>query len=304
MARTATGVVDVDEQVQELWSKLLIVAREKNLILRDLFNHDYEREFAGQPYDTIHVGNIANFNTAAGVYDSTGEGILSTTGFDPVIDADEVVGSNTDIGDQVGQAGAFRHYVFGLDVSKEIELYANPALWGIFTDKAGYHMALEEDTYLAGFIDDFSQTSGVAGVSFEDEDIIEAVRVLNTANVPFEGRVYVFSEHQDAEYKKTERYTNRDYKESVGELKTAREKGRIGSIHGLDWYVTTNTEANGTGHDNGIWQMDALTLIEKDHLRTEGPVYLIESDSNFYAIHNVYVAKEMRDDHGYWAKGK
>ena len=303
MARVATGVIDVDEQVQEVWSKLLIVAREKNLLFRDLFNHKYEAEFSGVPYDTINVGNVSNWSTGATEFSANGEGVVATTGLDTV-DADELIAANSTIGAQIGSAGEFRHYYFAIEVAKDIELFANPALWGHFIEKIGYHMALEEDTLLAGFIDDLSQTGGVLGVSFEDEDIIEAIRVLNTANVPYSDRVYVFSEYQDAEYKKTERYTNQDYKSSVGELKTARERGFVGNVHGLAWYTGTNVEGSSAGHDNGIWQKEALEVIEKDHLRTEGPAYEILSDSNLYAVHNVYTAKELRDDHGYWAKGK
>ena len=295
-----TGIADVDEHIQEVWSKLLIIAREKNLIWGTLFDRRYEAETSGVPTDTIRVPGVDNWSTAAVSYAIEGEAIT-------YVDGDEAVPANVTIGGTMTDTDAttpYRHFYFAFEVAKNAQLFTDPGLVSALTDKAGYHVSLEFDTYLAGFADAFSNSVGTINVTLEDDDIIEATRILNSANVPFGDRAFVFSEHQDAEFKKVERYTNKDYASAVGELKTARERGYIGTIHGLDWYTTTNVEANGSGHENAIFHKEVVAVVQKDKMRTEGPFYDITNDSDQYAVHNIYTAQEMRDDHGVLANGK
>lgn len=292
-----TGVGDVEEHIQEVWSKLLIIAREKNLIWGSLFDRRYESEVSGIPTDTINVPGIANWSGTVDSYDAAGEELT-------FVDADTDMPANVVIGGALNNTTQFRHFYWAFEVAKTASLFTDPALVSGLSGKAGYAVALEFDTFLSGFADAFSNNVGTYNVTLEDDDIIEATRILNSANVPFGDRYFVFSEHQDAEFKKVERYTNKDYASSVGELKTARERGFIGSVHGLDWYTTTNVEANGSGHENAIFHKEVVAVVQKDKMRTEGPVYDMEGDTNQYSVHNVYTAKEMRDDHGVEAKGK
>lgn len=292
-----TGVVDVDEHIQELWSKLLIIAREKNLIWGQLFDRRYEAEQAGIPTDTIQVPKVDNWSTATDGYDVEGQELT-------FVDGDEAIPANATIGGPMDNSTAYRHFYFAFEVAKDAKLFTDPRLVQELSNKASYHVALEFDTFLAGFVDDWTNSVGTINVTLEDDDIIEATRILNSANVPFGDRFFVFSEHQDAEFKKVERYTNKDYASAVGELKTARERGYVGSIHGLDWYTTTNVEANGSGHENAIFHKEVVAVVQKEKMRTEGPVYDMEGDTDQYAVHNVYTVKEMRDDHGVLANGK
>jgi hypothetical protein len=287
-----TTLTTVDTTVQEVWSKITNDTREKNLILAPLLDRRFESEFAGTPTDTIHVQGIDDF---AGTSDAF------SAGDDPI----------------TFKAGAFlsqvniainRHYYTAFAVQHDANLFANIPLAMKFSNKAAYQVSLELDTYIAGFFDAGTAGSGAVGAlgtALEDDDIIEATRVLNAANVPFEDRHFYFSTDQDAEFKKVERYVNADYASAVGSIHVAHTRGLVANLHGMSWYTSTNVEGStAAGHDNGIFHREWTAIVQAENLRVEGPSYDLESDSDEYAVHNYYGVKEMRPDHLVWAKGK
>lgn len=287
MAQVHTTKTTVDTVVAEVWSKNTRDTYEKNLVYGALFDHTFEDEFEETPTDLIHVQGHDNF----GVADAY------TAGDDPLV---------MDAGVYLGQKNISinRHYYKSFTIDRDAELFANVSQLQSFSDKAGYAVALEMDTFLAGFVDDFANNVGALATATTDDDVIRAVQYLNDAFVPFESRYFVFSAAEDANFKKVERYTNIDYAKAIGSLGTARGRGYIGSLHGLDWYMSNNVEgSNAAGHDNGIFQRQAVAVVVKDAMRMEGPFFELESDSTQVAVHNVYGALEIRDTSGCWVKG-
>lgn len=282
-----TTKTTVDATIPEMWSKILNSAREKNLVFVPLLDHRFESENGSGGYDTIHVDGIDNFG-AANSY---------SAGTDPLtFDAGALI-TQVDI-------SVNRHYYKAFAITHDAELLSNHSLLANFSEKAAYEIAREMDAFFAGFVDDFTQTVGALNVALDDSDIIRAVQYLNDANAPFNDRFLVVSAAEDANLKQIERYTNSDYARAVGNLPTDRENGFIGRVHGLDIYMSTNVEgSNSTGHDNAVFQREAVAVVAFESMRVEGPSKDLESDSTEYVVHSFYGGKEMRDDHGVWAKG-
>ena len=287
MAQVHTTKTTVDTFIQEVWSKNTRDTYEKNLVWGALFDHTFEEEFAGTPTDLIRVQGHDNFG-AADAY---------TAGDDPL---------TMDAGVYLTQLtiAPTRHYYKSFTLDRDAELFSNMDQMQKLSDKAAYAVSLEMDTFLAGLPDNFAQTVGTLAIALDDDDIIRADQYLNDAFVPRESRYFVYSAAQDAEFKKVERYTNMQYASAVGQINTAHGRGYVGSVHGLDWYYSDNTEgSNAAGHDNAIFQKEAAAVVVKDSMRMEGPFFELESDSTQVAIHNVYGASEIRDTSGVWAKG-
>jgi len=59
---------------------------------------------------------------------------------------------------------------------------------------------------------------------------------------------------------------------------------------------------NAAGHDNGIWQKEALASLIVEEMRT-AEHYEITTDTTRYAAHAIYGFIEIRDDHGVYMNG-
>jgi len=288
MAQVHTTKTTVDTTVQEVWSTNTRDTYEKNLIFGSTFDHTFEAEFGGTPTDLIHVQGIDNFTNAADAY---------TAGDDPLVQDAGVFLAQKDI-------SINRHYYKSFLIDRDAELFTNIAMLSKLSDKAAYSVALEEDTFLAGFPDNFTQTVGALAAPLTDEDIVRAGQYLNDADAPMDDRFIVISAAQLAEFQKTERYINADYAKALGQLSGEKEKGFVASMRGFDWYMTTNVEgSNAAGHDNSAHQRQAVAVVVKDSMRMEGPFFELESDATHVAVHNVYGALEIRDTSGVWLKG-
>ncbi len=286
-----TTLTTVDDFVQEVWSKVTNDKREKNLILAPLFDRRWESEFAGTPTDKIHVNGFDNFASTATAF---------SAGDDPITFKAGQYITQVDI-------AITRHYYTAFALQHDAGLQSNVEQMGKLSSKAAYQVSLELDTYLAGFFDTGTtgaNTVGTLGITIEDDDIIEANRILNAADVPKEDRHFYYSTDQDAEFQKVERYINNDYAKAVGSINTGINRGPVAMIHDLQWWTSTNVEGStSAGHDNGIFQKEWSALVQVENLRTETG-FDLESDSDEFVVHNYYGAKEMRSDHVIWAKGK
>lgn len=289
-----TTKTTVDGTIPELWSKILLNAREKNLILVPLFDHRYEAEAGGKNFDLVKVDGVDNFAEAAESYSDVSDVNSNLTFRAGVMMTQRLIPAS----------GAWRHFYKAFATTHEADILGHPGLFDAWVGKVAYEVALEMDTYFAGFIDNFSQTEGSLAVPVTEDNIMRCVQYLNDANAPRNDRFMALSAAEDNNLKKFERFTNADYARAVGSLPTDRGIGFAGSIHGLSVHTSTNIEGtNAAGHDNGVWQREAVAVISKEMLRVEGPVKDIESDTKQYIAHSFYMGAEMRDDHAIWLKG-
>jgi hypothetical protein len=80
-------------------------------------------------------------------------------------------------------------------------------------------------------------------------------------------------------------------------------KGSFGEIYGVRSFVSTNIEGtNAAGHDNGIWQRDAIALELRMKPKTRNFDDILNQSTQF-SVAAIWGVVEIRDDHGVWAKG-
>lgn len=284
MVVTTTNTAD--SAIPELWSALTADSREENLLYANLFDRKYEAEAKGKAYDIIRIQSVGNFTAPANL------GVGGTVTFDAgVFNAQVILTINT-------------HVYQAFDIEFEAELMTNISLMEKLSGKAGYSVALNIDDVMAGFVDNFTaNTVGTQTVPLTDANVRTAVRMLNDAIAPEDSRYHVFSPSQHMEYLSIDKYVNALYKPAVGNVDSKHFRGFVGSLYGMDWYVTGNVEGtNAAGRDNGAWQKEAVALAIVDHMRT-ATVYWIETDSTRHVVHAIFGAIAVRDDHGVFMRG-
>lgn len=169
-----------------------------------------------------------------------------------------------------------------------------------YTKAAAYVVDLAVDDALAALVDNFSQVTGTLAVDLTDDDVRRSVQYLDDANAPGDGRFFAMSPATKNSMLGIDRYASSDFNRGGG---ANIVRGTFGEIYGLTTWASTNVEGtNAAGHDNGIYQRDALALGMRMQPRTRR-FDDIANLSEQVAISVIYGVIETRDDHGVWAKG-
>ena len=285
MATGATEFIDnttADVFIPELWSMEAIVARENQLVFANLVDRKFENGLSFG--DTIHVPGVSNLAVRT----------KSTNG---AVTYETVTESNTDItiGTHQYAAIALEHITRVQNNRDQLQLYAG---------KLGYALALAVDDVLAGLVDDFSNSVGTQAVELTDDDILRARQYLDDADAPQDSRVMVVSPMQETGLLKLDRFVHNDYEAVHGPgRETGLEKAYVSSFMGMPIYRSVNVEgANSTGHDNGMFQKEALALVMQIAPKTYHQFdidYIVDK----VVVEQLYGTREMRDDHGVYMQG-
>ena len=271
--------------IPDIWSQLAVVAREQALVFAPLVDRRYEQNLKFG--DTIRVPTISNL-VARTKATSTNAAIT----YETITEGHQQISIAT------------WDYV-AIAVEDIVAVQANRDMMKAYTQKLGYALALAVDDVLAGLVDDFSNVVGTLAVEITDDDILRARQYLADANAPQGDRVIVVSPAQENGLLKMDRYVHNDYSMIHGEgpRRTAAEMAYVTSFYRMPVYVSTNVEGtNAAGHDNGMFQKEALALVMqmKPKTRMQGDIdYLVDK----IAIEQVYGTRELRDDHGVWLRG-
>ena len=146
--------------------------------------------------------------------------------------------------------------------------------------------------------DDFSVTIGTDNVSSTDDDVITAVKALDTANVPSEGRNLVFHPAQYYEYMKIDKWVNSLYRNA-----TPINKADIGEIYDARVWKTTQVKAGSAGHVNFLSHPSAAAMV----IRKKSSAIVFDdpdTQSRKVVYPAIYGFGELRDDHGHEILGK
>jgi len=276
--------------------------RESNLIFTNFFDRRWESDRKDSADRVlIHGANTFQNETA------THANSLSTAGGTLTFDEGRLFTRISLIADT--------HIYQAFDLEYEADLFSNIGLMEKLTKAAGYAIAHRIDDDAAALIDTMgdgsgsdhflsSQAVGSLAVPLTDPDIRRAVQYLEDAMAPSDNRVFVFSPAEQMNLFSVERFINRQYTDSIGNLsKNGKYPGFQATIYGLDWYMSQNVEGtNAAGHDNGIWQKECMAALVVEEMRT-AEHYEISTDSTRYAAHAIYGFVEVRDDHGVFMKG-
>lgn len=169
-----------------------------------------------------------------------------------------------------------------------------------YTKAAAYALDTSIDDTLAALPDNFGNTVGTLVIDLTDDDVRRGVQYLDDANAPMDGRYFAMSPATKNGLLGVDRYASSDFNRGGG---ANIIRGTFGDIYGLTCWVSTNVEGtNAAGHDNAIYQRDALAMAMRMRPRTRR-FDDIQNLSEQVAISAIWGVIETRDDHGVWAKG-
>lgn len=288
MAVGATEFIDVttaDVFLPEIWSQILLVARENSLIFAPLVNRRYEEGLSFG--DLIHarsVGNLAARSKTANT----------------AITYETITETNTNITIATNEYAA-------IALENIMDVQTDRKLLKDYGGKLGYALGLAVDDVLAGLIDDdgASQSVGSLAVENTDDELLRARQYLDDADAPQDKRYMAVSPAAETGMLKLDRFVHKDYEmiHGSGQPVTSQEKAYVTSFIGMPIYKSVNVEGtNAAGHDNGMWQEEAFALVMqmKPKLFNQFDIdYLVHK----VAVEQLYGTKVMRTDHTVFVKG-
>jgi hypothetical protein len=229
-----------------------------------------------------------------------------------------------------------RHFEYSRLIEDIVEVQALSSLRQFYTEDAGYQLALKVDTDLinaaTGFGDGtrtqtpaatganwvnsnsyyFNAAAGIAtyavdtvatGDNFTDLGFREAIKLMDDADVPMDGRVLVIPPASRKSIMGIERYVSSDFVGGRGV-----ESGLIGNLYGVDVYVSSNCPVIETGAENGasaldtrgclFFHKDALVMAEQLAVRSQTQ-YKQEYLSTLFTSDTLYGVETYRPEAGF-----
>ncbi len=283
--------------IPELWSDEVIAGYKANLVLGNLvtkINH------AGKKGDTIHIPA-------------------------PVRGSANVKAANTQVtlqGDTHSevQVSINKHYEYSVLIEDITEVQALQSLRRFYTDDAGYALATQVDTDLFALSEGFQGgvvggtgaalyekaviggdgTTLYTGNSSNASDLTDAgiramILKLDNADVPSDNRCMVIPPIAANDMLAINRFTEQQFIGNGDAIKT----GKIGSIYGMDVYVSSNCPSiNSDAQRVGVMMhKDALCLAEQMGVRSQTQ-YKQEYLGDLFTADTLYGVAELRDNAG------
>lgn len=287
MAAGTTEFVDnttADVFIPELWSLEAIVARDQRLIFAQdtVVNRIWEQNLTFG--DTIHVPSRTHLSAR-------------TKSANTAISYETQTETNSDI-------TIATHEYAAMAVEDITAKQANRDLFAFYAGELGYALDLSVDNVLAGLVDNFSQVVGTLASELTYDELLRARQYLDDADAPEEMRNVVVSPAQESGMMKLDHFINRDYSDSTGVTQgMTGNRAWFGTWLGMPVWKSTNVEgSNAAGHDNGVFQREALALVMQIKPRFVSD-YDIDFLTDKVAAQHLFGTREMRDDHGVFARG-
>ncbi len=286
--------------IPELWSDEVIAGYKKNLVLGNVvtkINH------AGKKGDTIHI--------PAPVRGSANAKAANTQ-----------VTLQGDTHNEV-QLSINKHYEYSVVIEDIVEVQALQSLRRFYTDDAGYALATQVDTDLFTLIEGLQggtvggsgtdmfekakigsdgTTDFVGGTSnaadITDAGIRKLILLLDNADVPMDNRVMVIPPVAANDMLGINRFTEQQFIGDGDAIKT----GKIGSIYGMDVFVSSNCPSGTTTNSVAVrfgvmMHKDALALVEQMGVRSQTQ-YKQEYLGDLFTADTLYGVGELRDTAG------
>lgn len=290
--------------IPEIWSDEVIAAYKANLVLANLAR---KMKFQGKKGDTIRVPKpIRGAATAKAA--NTAVTVQNETELDLAITIDqhwEYSRLIEDITETQAKSSLRKFYTedagFALATRVDTDLFAlgksfgdgdgsdwtNTAVW--FNDATNGLTAYAEDTVI---VTDYLTDAGVRGM----------IQKLDDADVPMTGRFWVLPPSAKKTLLGIDRYVSSDFNKGMGV-----STGIIGSVYGIDFYVSTNapiieTAANNSAGDavkaSMLAHRDALILVEQVGVRSQAQ-YKQEWLGTLYTADQLYGKAAYRPEAGF-----
>jgi N4-gp56 family major capsid protein len=233
--------------IPEIWSDEIIAAYEKSLVLANLVNR---MPMTGKKGDTLHIPKPTRGDASAKTAESQVTLIAATES--------EV------------QVTVDKHYEYSRLIEDITDVQALASMRQFYTSDAGYALAKQVDTDLFALGKSLGDSDGADWVHsnsyymdattdltayavdtvaaadiFSDDAFREAVKELDDADVPMDGRFLVVPPSVVQTIRGITRYNSSDF---VSGQPTVN--GNIGSLYGIDIYVSTNCPVIETAAQN------------------------------------------------------
>jgi len=252
--------------IPEIWSDEVVATYKANLVAANLvrgLNH------AGKKGDSIHIPNPAR-NAANAKTAGSDVTAITDTAADIVVSIDQ-------------------HFEWSMYIEDIASLQAISSMRKFYTDDAGFALADKVDTTVLTELKS-AATNDLTGCTTTgwDTTILSGVEALNDNNAPMNGRALMVS---PATYSKllAEPRFSEQAKLGTG---TAISTGKVGSIYGVDVYVSTNV--GGSGVENAVmFQKDAAVLATQQSVRSQTQ-YKQEKLADLFTADTVFGVKLVR----------
>ena len=292
-----------DKFIPEIWSDEVVAAYKKNLVLANLVN---KMSMRGKKGDTVHIPKPTR-GTAAAKAANTAVTIQADTETEVVVSIDQ-------------------HWEYSRLIEDIVETQALASLRRFYTQDAGYALAKKVDdvlftlgqafgdgasdwthsnsyfidasTGLTAYAEDTVTTSDV----FTDDGFRKLIQLMDDADVPMDGRKFVIPPSLRNAIMGTTRYTSSDFVDGRGV-----QTGMIGSLYGIDIYVSSNCPVIETATANTagdaikaalLFHTDTMVLAEQLGVRSQTQ-YKQEYLSTLYTADTIFGAKVVRPEAGF-----
>ena len=288
-----------DVFIPELWSDDVIAAYKKNLIMANLvtkINHN------GKKGDTLHIP-VPTRGSANAKATETQVQVQANVETEKQISID-------------------KHYEYSRIIEDITAVQAIDSFRAFYTDDAGYALASQVDNDIfaeaealqGGTVggtgaalwesavigsDGSTAYNGAASNSaaLTDVGIRKMIQTLDDADVPQDMRYLIIPPVERNTLMGIARFTEQAFVGEVAQGNTIRN-GMIGSLYGVDVYVTSNCPTINTNDRVGLMMhKDALCFVEQMGVRSQTQ-YKQEWLGDLFTADTLYGVGELRDDAG------
>ena len=287
--------------IPEIWSDEIIAAYEKNLVLANLVNR---MPMTGKKGDTIHIPKPNRGAASA----KTAEAQVTL-----------IAATESEV-----QVAINQHYEYSRLIEDITDVQALASLRQFYTSDAGYALATQVDTdlfdltlelsnsdgdgstaadswyqvgsggALTDYVDDANAKTDIAGDGVFDALLRNMIQTLDDNDVPMDQRALVIPPSVRNTLMGVDRYNSSDFVDG-----RPVQNGRIGSLYGVDVYISTNCKTHdGTNKDGTVMlllQKDAFVFAEQMGVRTQTQ-YKQEYLGDLFTADTLYGVKALRPE--------
>jgi hypothetical protein len=300
---TIVNKTNADKFIPEIWSDEVIAAYKKNLVLANLVN---KMTMRGKKGDTLHIPK-------------------PTRGAANAKAANTVVNIQADTETEV-QVLIDKHFEYSRFIEDIVEVQALASLRRFYTEDAGYALAKKVDDELFTLGQTFGDgtsdwthsnsyyidaTNGLSAYAedtvitsdvFTDAGFRALIKKMDDADVPMDGRFLVVPPSVRQVIMGIDRYNSSDFVDGRGV-----QNGQIGSLYGIDIFVSSNCPVIETDANNSaggdikaaiLAHKDAMVLAEQMAVRSQTQ-YKQEYLSTLYTADTLFGVKTVRPEAGF-----
>ena len=304
----STSIVNktnADKFIPEIWSDEVVAAYKKNLVLANVVN---KMTMKGKKGDTLHIPK-------------------PTRGVATAKAANAAVRIQADVETEV-LVSIDQHFEYSRFIEDIVEVQALASLRRFYTEDAGYALAKKVDDTLfdlgktfgngtttfvhsnSYYIDASTGLTAYAADTvvpadvFTDAGFRALIKLMDDADVPMDNRFFTVPPSLRAAIMGIDRYNSSDFVDGRGV-----QNGQIGSLYGIDIYVSSNcpiieTDAENTATAGGdikaaiLAHRDTMVLAEQLGVRSQTQ-YKQEYLSTLYTADTLFGVKTVRPEAGF-----